>query len=354
MTQNAPPPSASSIWRRAARRNGTFVDLGRRLGRRKAELRPQQHGRRRTRGELGHGLGLRTNQIGITALGSLSTSGTYAIISVPGGGLLPADFSLSSSTLQAGAITYTLHLTGNATQEDVYVTLPGSTGSVWQGGSGHWNSSNTGSWVNGIVPNSGGAGAVFNQTSGGTTSVTIDSPQIVGTVVLGDSSGLTTPTSYVLSGSSLTLNNSGSGATITLSNSGSNIIETAVILNDAKGLTVNTVNGGGNLAFGSNGTISGTGPLTMSGAGGSLILSPTGADTYSGGTIVKAGILILGTTGAVALRFELDRRRGRDFDLRPHASSKVNPPQWAGHEHLGGRQRELEQFGKLDEQHRAE
>ncbi len=146
----------------------------------------------------------------------------------------------------------------------------------------------------------------------------MDAAEIVGTLVMGDSTGSGSPRSYVLTGSNtLTLNNSGSGATITLSNSGSNVIETPVILNDAKGLTVDTVNGGGNLAFGSNSTISGTGPLTMSGAGGTLILSPTGADTYSGGTDILAGTLVITSTAALPAQGSLTIAPGGTFIFDP-------------------------------------
>ena len=46
-----------------------------------------------------------------------------------------------------------------------------------------------------------------------------------------------------------------------------------------------------------SGSISGTGPLTMSGTNGTLILSGTGL--YTGGTIVNAGILAVTTSTAI-------------------------------------------------------
>ena len=113
----------------------------------------------------------------------------------------------------------------------LYIVSNGPAGpSIWRSRR-NWSAS--GSWTNNSVPNLAGTGAVFNQTSGGTIPLTLDSPQTVGTIVLGDSTGSATPTSYVLSGSTLTLNNNGSGATITVSNTGSNVIDATVILADA-------------------------------------------------------------------------------------------------------------------------
>jgi autotransporter-associated beta strand protein len=172
------------------------------------------------------------------------------------------------------------------------VTLVPTTGTfaVWaSAGSGSW--SNSGNWTSG-VPNAVGAWAVFNASTTAAMTITLDSPQTVGNLVLGNSGS--TSVGYTLMGSgsnSLTLNNSGSGATITVTD-GSHVIDAPVILADNL-----LVSGGGTLAFGNSSSITGSYALTMSGTGGTLILS--GTDTYTGGTNVTAGKLIVTTNTAL-------------------------------------------------------
>ena len=256
------------------------------------------------------------NQIGITALGSLNTSGTYTIISVPGGGLNPLDFSLANSTVTAGGSTYNLHLTGNADQEQVYATLAVVTGpSIWQGPSGHWNATNTASWTNSTVPNSAGAGAVFNQVTGGTNTITLDTPQTVGTLVLGDSTGSPTPTSYILTGSTLTMNNNGSGATITAANGSHLIDDMTLVMADSAGLTVS---GSGTLTVDSSSSITDLGQgykLTLNAPGGTLILS--GSNTYGGGTDVASGTLIAMNSASIPSGTSLIVGSGGAFTFAP-------------------------------------
>jgi len=57
------------------------------------------------------------------------------------------------------------------------------------------------------------------------------------------------------------------------------------------------VSGSGTLAFGNSSSITGGYSLTMSGSGGTLILS--GTDTYTGGTNVTAGTLIVTSNAAL-------------------------------------------------------
>ena len=68
-----------------------------------------------------------------------------------------------------------------------------------------------------------------------------------------------------------------------------------------------------------SGVLSGNGGLRIAG-GGTLLLSGTD-NTYSGGTFVESGTLIVASNGCTAQRVELDRRRGWDFHLRPRGSS---------------------------------
>jgi len=168
-----------------------------------------------------------------------------------------------------------------------------------------WTSAGGGKWSDltkwtGGVPNSIGATAIFSASTSASSTIMLDSPLTVGALQF-SSSGNTT-LGYTLSGggtNTLTLDNSGSGASITVTD-GTHEIETPVVLADNLEVTTGSTNPW-TLSFGTASSItqSGTGSysLTMSGAGGKLILS--GSDNYSGDTIVTAGTLEV--TNATAL-----------------------------------------------------
>ncbi len=125
--------------------------------------------------------------------------------------------------------------------------------------------------------------------------ITLDSPQTVGTLQLSNSAGA--GTGYTLSGggsNTLTFNNSSSGATIVLAG-GTHVIAAPVVLADNL-----VVTGSGTLDFNSASSITetnGSYSLTMSGAGGKLILS--GSDTYAGAMAVTGGTLLVTTRTAL-------------------------------------------------------
>ena len=163
-----------------------------------------------------------------------------------------------------------------------------------QGGSGSWQVDSNGAasvstnWSGGL-PNGAGDTATFGAVITQARTVTIDEPTVLGEIVF-DS-----PQSYTLSGTgtnTLTLDNSGSGATIAVTE-GSEAIAAPLVLADKL-----TVIGSGTLAFGKSSSITGGYTLTMSGVGGTLILS--GTDTYTGGTVVTSGTLILTSNTAIA------------------------------------------------------
>ena len=176
------------------------------------------------------------------------------------------------------------------TPTELEIVNSASTGpSAWSGENNDW--SNSGSWT-GPVPTVGGATAAFSASSGSTVTVTLDQQQTVGTLQFGASgSG-----GFTISGSNtLALNNSNNGASILVA-SGTHTVDVPVDVTDALGLLVSGSTSGWTLGFGTAGSISGTGPLTMSGNG-TLILS--GSDTYSNGTNVEAGTLIAAAPGAL-------------------------------------------------------
>jgi autotransporter-associated beta strand protein len=142
------------------------------------------------------------------------------------------------------------------------------------------------------VPNAPGAAAVINAPTATATTITLDAPQTVGTLLLGNSRSASA--GYTISGSNtLTFNNSGSAATITVAD-GTHAISATVEIS------------GGSLAI----LLSDSGVLSISGgisddnrhesltlAGGQLVLS--GSNSYGGGTFVEAGTLIVNNSAAL-------------------------------------------------------
>jgi autotransporter-associated beta strand protein len=164
-----------------------------------------------------------------------------------------------------------------------------------------WTAAVSGSWSTasnwgGASPSAPGALVVINAPTSTRLTVTLDGPQTVGTLLLGNSASASVGYALIGSGSNmLTLDNSGSGAAIVVTD-GTHIINAPVVLADNL-----VVTGSGTLEFGGSSTITETGgsrSLTMDGAGGTLILS--GSDNYTGGTIVSAGTLVLNSIGAIA------------------------------------------------------
>ena len=168
------------------------------------------------------------------------------------------------------------------------LTIPNTPVSWVSAVSGQWIM--PGNWTGGL-PNAFGAGAVINAPTTAALTITIDAPQTICSLLLGNSASSTV--GYTLSGSggnTLTFNNSGSDATITVTD-GTHLIAAPVILADNLVVT----SGGTNswtLSFGTASSITDNGSgysLTMDGAGGTLILS--GSDSYYGGTTILAGTL---------------------------------------------------------------
>jgi autotransporter-associated beta strand protein len=179
----------------------------------------------------------------------------------------------------------------------VNFTVPAGTPAAWRSAiSGNWSDATK--WNTDAAPNAAGASAVLIKATTTALTVTLDSPETIGTLALGNSAS--DSVGYILSGSnSLTLSKSGNGATITASD-GSHAINVPVIL--ASNLVVAAPPGDTSpwtLAFGAAGGIFGSGKsLTMNGAGGLLILN--GTDSYSGGTTVTAGTLTVTSAAGLA------------------------------------------------------
>ena len=165
--------------------------------------------------------------------------------------------------------------------------------SVWASAhSGSW--SNSGNWTGG-VPNADSAVAVISASTTAALTVNVDTPQTVGTLVLGAGNP---GVGYTLSGSdgnTLTFSNINNNSPATISViDGTHVINAPVVL--ASNLVVtSTSSSPWTLSFGTASSITDSGnvlSLTMSASNGTLILN--GSNTYTGGTTVSAGTLQLG------------------------------------------------------------
>ncbi len=177
------------------------------------------------------------------------------------------------------------------------LALTAGSASVWSAAGyplvsgGSW--SLAGNWTGG-VPNAVGAIAAINAPTTAAATITLDKPQTIGLLELGNSASPTV--GYTLSGTgtnTLTFNNAGNGATIAVTD-GTHAINAPVVLADNLQVTGN--NSGWTLSFGGapsgSGSITGGYGLTM-GGNGTLILS--GQNTYTGVTTLTSGILNLGS-----------------------------------------------------------
>jgi autotransporter-associated beta strand protein len=159
----------------------------------------------------------------------------------------------------------------------------------WIAGNGNWSAGTN--WSSNSAPNGASQGAVFNQTSGGTVSVTLDTPVTLGTLVLGNTGA--SPTAYRLAGDALTFNNAGTSL-VTVPD-GTHSIASPVVMSGGN-LDVAASSGGilelsGNVGDGGAGY-----GLTLTGNG-ELVLSGTGS--YGGPTAVDGGTMYL--TNSTAL-----------------------------------------------------
>jgi autotransporter-associated beta strand protein len=166
----------------------------------------------------------------------------------------------------------------------------------------HWTAAVNGSWndptkwTNDLVPSGVGREADLDAPSTVRLSVTLDVPQTIGQLTLGNTAS--SGAGYTISTGSpgtLTFNNGGSSSQLTVM-SGSHVVDAPVIL--AGNLQES---GSGTLAFGNSSSITDNGggySLTMNGAAGTLILG--GSDTYRGGTNVNAGTLVVTSNDALA------------------------------------------------------
>ncbi|MGA2259221.1 MAG: autotransporter-associated beta strand repeat-containing protein, partial [Thermoguttaceae bacterium] len=186
--------------------------------------------------------------------------------------------------------------------------------------SGSWNNlSNWANWPgNGIVnspPFGAGVQVAINAATGNPLTITLDSPQTIGTLILGNSASNTA--GYTISSGSagtLTLNNLTAGAQIFITG-GSNAISANIILADNLWISPSA---GTTLLISGNVSESTAGQsLTLSGPG-TLVLS--GSNSYTGGTTVCAGTLKIESSAAIPSDTSLTVGAGGTLVFDPEAS----------------------------------
>jgi autotransporter-associated beta strand protein/uncharacterized repeat protein (TIGR03803 family) len=226
---------------------------------------------------------------------SLTMSGTGGTLILSGSNSYSGGTIVEAGTLEvttpAALLDGTNLTVGNP---GAFVVVKG----VWASASGgNWSDKNN--WVSQLVPNGAGQVAIIDSPTTTPVNITLDSPQTVGVLQLGNS--LSNMTGYTLagagSGTALTLNNNGAGTIIDVSD-GRHAIDAAVLLTD--NLTVTSESGNPwTLTFGTATYLgeSGHRRLTLNAANGTLVLSGTGG--YTGGTFVAAGTLIVEDAAAI-------------------------------------------------------
>jgi autotransporter-associated beta strand protein len=158
-----------------------------------------------------------------------------------------------------------------------------------------WSAS--GNWAGGNVPGAPQDTAVFAALSGSTALVNLDIPVSLAALAFSTSAGA----SYAIgssSGMAITLANTAGAATI--DNSGSNMIAVPITLQS--NLSVDSSPGSMLTIAGAIGESGSSYSLTLSG-GGQLVLS--GSNSYSGGTTVLGGTLVLPNPYSLADRSNL-------------------------------------------------
>lgn len=232
---------------------------------------------------------------GVTTLdltnSSLTALGTYHLLDYGSlSGLSTSSFTIGTSPPAGDMFTIQVD-PGNYL--DLVISKSPVTGTWNHSGSGTWSSS--GNW-SGSVPGVGQDTAVFGNVLTGSTvaTVTLDSSRSLSN--LGFST--TGANSYVIApsaGSTLTLLSSTGGVSPTISDSGGNqTVRVAVTL--SSNLSVSVTSGSALTIAGDISESGGSQSLSVSG-GGELILS--GTDSYTGGTTISGGTLVLATAAAL-------------------------------------------------------
>ncbi len=245
------------------------------------------------------------------------TSGTFTIgtgslnIYAGGGTLTPNTYypliNFTGAPANDIGSPWTVTNSGDDTGHSYTFVLSGSTFELYvasSNASAVWSSTGTAgttsdygtpaNWTPGTVPNGAGLTATFG--SGSQTSVAISSGYTLGQLNFNNGGNSGAPTGYTLSGSgSLTLNNSGNGASVNVSSGGLQpLVQSGVTLTLADSSLTTTFN------IASDGSLDVAGPINQSAGAQKIVLTGGGTlsldnitNSYSGGTTVNSGTLVL-------------------------------------------------------------
>ena len=240
------------------------------------------------------------NTFNISAVNGFTPTGTYKLITANN---VVGTFDNLEYDGGSAAGVYTLSYSPTGISAVFAATAPtwnGSGGSNWSSGS---------NWIGGMAPNGVDAQAVVG--SGGSP-IILDAAQTIGHLVFDNAT-----TSYTISGSNaltMQVNNQTVAATVTTAN-GAHTLAVPLVL--ASNLRVST-EGTSDLEI--SGDVSGSGYGITKAGDGTLLLSGTD-NSYTGGTYVDAGTLIVNNNGAVSEGTSLTIGAGGTFIFDPTVSA---------------------------------
>ena len=232
----------------------------------------------------GNGLSIDGGQLSINGgVSAFTTNGVYNLIGYNGviGGAGLSALTMHPNSQNLATNTYTF----GAANGFVTLTVASSGGAIT-----YWNADANGNWSSGpwTTPTPNAAGAFASFGGGGTAitanrTITVDGAYTVGTLAFNNPSF-----NYTLAagtGAHIILDNNAAPSFITNA-AGTHTVEAPLTM--TSGATVTITNAGDTLSI--NGKIDGPGPLNKNGAG-TLVLG--GDNTYTGGTIVNAGTVVI-------------------------------------------------------------
>jgi autotransporter-associated beta strand protein len=208
----------------------------------------------------------------------LTTSGTIGAAPAT-----PGSIQLGNGWASLAGSTYTI--VNDAVNDGIFLDITGGAVTVvnatWATNvDGNW--STAANWIGGVPS---GAGSTANFTGNTLAAVNVDGPRTLGRVIFSGA------TDYTISGSALTLDNTGgTGTTGLISSAGGTQTVAAAIVTTASNLEVAVAAGTVKL----DGAISGTGNVTLSGPGTVLMNntnSSSGSTTINNGTLGGSGTI---------------------------------------------------------------
>lgn len=153
---------------------------------------------------------------------------------------------------------------------------------------GSFSWTNPANWASGVIPNSVDTAASINNNIAGAQLITLDAPITIGRLILGDTNATHGFTLENGAGGLLTFDVSAGGATIFKTRGTNDLISADLGLQDDLVVTNGTV-----ARFTLGGAITGSHSVTKTGVG---VVALGGTNSYTGDTVISAGVLALDAT----------------------------------------------------------